>query len=98
MLTRAEDTVRREGGVVCSSRHTGQFLRLAVNFEGEPSDLAAALIDTPGVALHSLGHTSEVIKGRRHSPPPWTNCTTSEPSAAPTASAMCAWPPRAGLT
>ena len=67
VLARAEDTVRRVGGVVCSSRscrgtHTGQFLRLVVNFEGETPDLAAALLETPGVALHSIGRTSEVIK------------------------------------
>ena len=62
VLARAEGTVRRVGGVVRSSRHTGQFLRLEVNFEGEASELAAALLDTPGVALHSIGRTSEVIK------------------------------------
>ena len=62
VLERAEDTVRRAGGVVCSSRHTGQFLRLVVNYEGEAAELAADLLETPGVALHSIGHTSEVIK------------------------------------
>ena len=62
VLDRAEATVRRVGGVVCSSRHTGQFLRLVVNYEGATSELASALLDTPGVALHSIGRTSEVIK------------------------------------
>ena len=62
VLARTEDTVRRVGGVVCSSRHTGQFLRIAVNYEGETPELAAALLETPGVALHSIGRTSEVIK------------------------------------
>ena len=62
VLGRAEETVRRVGGVVCSSHHTGQFLRLVVNYEGEAAELAAALLETPGVALHSIGHTSEVIK------------------------------------
>ena len=61
-LARAEDTVRRIGGVVCSSRRTGQFLRLVVNYEGETAELAAALLDTAGVALHSIGRASEVIK------------------------------------
>ena len=61
-LARAEDTVRRIGGVVCSSRHTGQFLRLVVNYEGEAAELAAALLNTDGVALHSIGRASEVIK------------------------------------
>ena len=62
VLARAEDTVRRAGGVVRSSGHTGQFLRLAVNYEGETAALAAALLATDGVALHSIGRTSEVIK------------------------------------
>ena len=61
-LARAEDTVRRIGGVVCSSRHTGQFLRLVINYEGEIPEFAAALLDTDGVALHSIGRSSEVIK------------------------------------
>ena len=62
VLARAEETVRWVGGVVCSSRHSGQFLRLVVNYEGDTQELAGALLDTPGVALHSIGHTSEVIK------------------------------------
>ena len=89
VLSRAEDTVRREGGVVCSSRHTGQFLRLAVNYEGEASDLAAALVDTPGVALHSLGHTSEVIKDvgtpRRHGRAARHRCHPGHPRHRPRA-------------
>ena len=62
VLSRAEDTVRMVGGVVCAKRITGQFLRLVINYEGETAELAAALLETPGVALHSIGHTSEVIK------------------------------------
>ena len=62
VLSRAEDTIRMVGGVVCAKRNTGQFLRLVINYEGETSELAAALLETPGVALHSIGHTSEVIK------------------------------------
>jgi glutamate synthase domain-containing protein 1 len=62
VLARAEETVRRAGGVVRSSHRTEQFLRLVVNFEGDTSELAADLLETPGVALHSIGRTSEVIK------------------------------------
>ena len=62
VMARAEDAVRLAGGVVCSSQHNGQFLRLVVNYEGETAELAADLLDTPGVALHSIGRTSEVIK------------------------------------
>ncbi len=62
VLARAKDTVWVEGGVIVSSGCIGQFIRLDVGFEGEMRDLSAALLDTPGVALHSIGHTSEVIK------------------------------------
>ena len=62
VMGRAEETVRQAGGVVCSNMMNGQFLRLVVNYEGETAELAAALLETPGVALHSIGHTSEVIK------------------------------------
>ena len=62
VLARAEGTVQRAGGVVLSSRATGQFLRLVVNYEGEIPGLAGALLNTDGVALHSIGRSSEVIK------------------------------------
>ena len=62
VLARAEETVVRAGGVVGSRRSWGQFLRLIINYEGEIPDLAEALLDTQGVALHSMGETSEVIK------------------------------------
>ena len=62
VLARAEETVQRVGGVVRSSQTTGQFLRLVVNYEGEAPELAAALLDTDGVTLHSIGRSSEVIK------------------------------------
>ena len=62
VLSRAEETVVRSGGVVVSRRTWGQFLRLAVNYEGDVPALAEALLNTAGVALHSIGHASEVIK------------------------------------
>ena len=63
ILCRAEDAVVRAGGVVVSSNESsGQFLRLVVNYQGEVAALAEALLNTPGVALHSLGETSEVVK------------------------------------
>lgn len=61
-MARVEETVRCVGAVVISSSSTEQFLRLVVNCEGEISDLARALLDTRGVALHSIGRSSEVIK------------------------------------
>ncbi len=62
VLSRAEEVVAQAGGVVNSSQSSGQFLRLVINYEGEAAALAEALIDTPGVALHSIGETSEVVK------------------------------------
>ncbi len=61
-LARAEDAIERSGGVVNAKRASGQFLRLIVNYEGEVGQLAEALLNTPGVALHSIGENSEVVK------------------------------------
>ena len=61
-LARVEDAVARSGGVVNSKQSSGQFLRLVVNYEGDVATLAEALINTPGVALHGIGETSEVVK------------------------------------
>ncbi len=63
ILTRAEETVLRAGGVVKSSQSWNEFLRLTVNYEGELLALAEALLNTDGIELHSVGHASEVIKG-----------------------------------
>ena len=62
VLDRSEETVARAGGVVGSRRSWGNFLRLIVNYEGAVPELAEALLNTQGVALHSIGETSEVIK------------------------------------
>ncbi len=62
VLARAEEAVVRTGGVVVSRRSWGNFLRLLINYEGEVPALAEALLNTPGVGLHSIGETSEVIK------------------------------------
>jgi len=62
VLSRSIEAVRKAGGVVRTHSAWGQFLRLTVNYEGEIPALAEALLNTPGVALHSIGETSEVIK------------------------------------
>ena len=62
VVARSEDTVQHAGGVIQSTSTLGQFLRLVVNFQGEVADLADALVKVPGVAIHSIGTTSEVIK------------------------------------
>jgi len=62
VAARSEETVRHAGGVIRSTSTLDQFLRLVVNYQGEVADLADALIKVPGVAIHSIGTTSEVIK------------------------------------
>jgi len=62
VLSRAQEAVQRAGGVVRTYSYSGRFLRLTVNFEGDIPVLAEALLNTPGVSLHSIGETSEVIK------------------------------------
>ena len=60
--SRAKEAVQTAGGVVITHSALAQFLRLTVNYEGEIPALAEALLNTQGVALHSIGETSEVIK------------------------------------
>lgn len=62
VLERCENVVVRAGGVITSSRRTGEFLRIAVNYEGDVPPLAEALLSAGGVELHSVGRSSEVIK------------------------------------
>ena len=62
VLSRAQETVQKSGGVVVTHGIWGQFLRLTANYEGDIPALAEALLNTEGVALHSIGETSEVIK------------------------------------
>jgi glutamine phosphoribosylpyrophosphate amidotransferase len=62
VLTGAEESIMRVGAVVAGSTRLNGFGRLTVNYEGEASDLAEALVDTEGVELHSVGEASEVIK------------------------------------
>ncbi len=60
--SRAQEAVRKAGGVVRTHSLLGQFLRLTINYEGEIPALAEAILNTRDVALHSIGETSEVIK------------------------------------
>ena len=62
VLARSEEALLRAGGVVVSSQSRGEFLRIAVNYEGEIPALAEALLSAEGVGLHSIGRVSEVIK------------------------------------
>ena len=62
VLARSEEAVLRAGGVIVSSRAWGEYLRLTVNYEGDISSLAEALVKVDGVELHSIGEASEVVK------------------------------------
>ncbi|NQW15939.1 MAG: class II glutamine amidotransferase [Chloroflexi bacterium] len=61
-VARTEETIRRAGGAINSSELSGSFLRIKANYEGEIPPLAEALLNEPGVVLHSIGEVSEVIK------------------------------------
>ena len=62
VMSRAQEAVQKAGGVVNTHSNSGRFLRLTINYEGDVPVLAEALLNTPGVSLHSIGETSEVIK------------------------------------
>ncbi len=62
VAARSEETVQHAGGVIQSTSTLDHFLRLVITYQGEVADLADALIKIPGVAIHSIGTTSEVIK------------------------------------
>ena len=61
VLSMAEEALQKAGGVVRTRSAWGQFLRLTIDYEGEIPALAEAIMNTQGVALHSIGETSEVI-------------------------------------
>ncbi len=61
-IARARETVMSAGGAIVSAEARGSYLRLAANYEGDVPMLAEALLQTPGVVLHSIGEVSEVIK------------------------------------
>ena len=62
VLERAADAILAAGGVVRRRDRVGGFIRLAVDYGGDVSSLAQALLDTEGVDLHSIGRASEVVK------------------------------------
>ena len=62
VLERAAAAVSASGGVVRKRDRVGAFIRLAVDYGGDVSELAQALLDTEGVDLHSIGRASEVVK------------------------------------
>ena len=61
-VARVEEAAVRRGAAVASVDVQSGFIRLALDYEGEVAPLAEALLDTPGVVIHSIGESSEVVK------------------------------------
>ena len=61
-VARVEDAAARQAAAIASVDIQGGFIRLALNYEGEVAPLAEALLNTPGVVIHSIGESSEVVK------------------------------------
>ena len=61
-IERAKETLAINGGAIVSAEVRDSFLRLTANYEGDVPRLAHALLNTPGVVLHSIGENSEVVK------------------------------------
>jgi len=62
VLSASEEFIQDSGGAITSSDVRGGFLRLGVRFDADVPRLAAGLLKIPGVELHSIGHSSEVVK------------------------------------
>ena len=62
LFSRVEDVIAGRGAVVRAKGTWGEYMRLTVNYEGDISQLAEALINTRGVHIHSIGRVSEVVK------------------------------------
>ena len=57
-----ENIIREHGGSIKAKTITGGYLRLVIDYRGDVSELAGALLQTEGMHLHSIGRTSEVVK------------------------------------
>lgn len=61
-LDRAKKAVSELPSLILNQERWGEYLRLVINYEGNVSDLSAAIVNMKGVELHSIGRVSEVIK------------------------------------
>ena len=61
-IERAKEAVVNNGGVIVTADSRDSYLRVTANYQGDVPRLAKALLETPGVVLHSIGEGSEVIK------------------------------------
>ncbi len=60
--SRVESAISRLGGAVASKDVRGSFIRLALRYRGDVPALAETLLATPGVVIHSIGESSEIVK------------------------------------
>jgi glutamate synthase domain-containing protein 1 len=58
----ATRAIAKHGGRIQSRHQRGQHLRLTFPCRQDLRALADALLEIPGLEIHSLGHTSEIIK------------------------------------
>jgi len=54
--------IQKLGGRIRSRKQVGQHLRLAFAYQKDLRAVADALLEIPGLEIHSLGQTSEIIK------------------------------------
>lgn len=58
----AMKAIQKLGGKVGTKKQIGQHLRLTFAFKKDLRSVADALLEIPGLEIHSLGQTSEIIK------------------------------------
>ena len=61
-LKQVNDELARCDALVVSSDIEDGFIRLSVNYEGSTQLLAETLLAIPGVIIHSIGESSEIVK------------------------------------
>jgi methylamine---glutamate N-methyltransferase subunit A len=61
-VAEAKKAVMGIGGSIGSISHVGSFFRVGLDFKGDVRVLADAILAVPGVEIHSIGKSSEIIK------------------------------------
>jgi glutamate synthase domain-containing protein 1 len=62
VITEAKKAVMGIGGSIDSISRVGSFFRVGLDFKGDVRILADAILGVPGVEIHSIGRSSEIIK------------------------------------
>ena len=56
------EAITRMGGTIKSTHCVDEYMRFAVDYDGDPQVLAEQLLLLEGIEIHSIGRNSEVIK------------------------------------